>query len=275
MRDDHATDLELIIDKVRRAGALAQHLKTNGLKTSYKSDGSIVTNADTEVNLWLKEALLAARPDYGWQSEEEADNAERLTSLRTFVLDPIDGTMNLMCRIPFVGISVALVDAQGPRIAAVASVADGVIYTAVRGQGAFRDGVKLDLLQAKPSELIVLSTGLLDALVAGHAEAYAAMRKIGKIRNLGAQALNLCFVAGGGLAAVASIEAKVWDEAAGGLIVREAGGIWTAASDRANWRSPSQMMTIRQQRSLAAHPHVVEKATVALRPELYLREYKS
>ena len=62
MRDDHATDLELIIDKVRRAGALAQHLKANGLITRYKADGSIVTNADTEVNLWLKEALLAARP---------------------------------------------------------------------------------------------------------------------------------------------------------------------------------------------------------------------
>mgnify|MGYP000070027093 CR=1 FL=1 len=263
------TGLEAIL---REAITLARQAPPS--RADFKAAQDYVTDVDLAVDAFLADKLSALTPGTPVLSEERA--VEETGELDGYwIVDPIDGTMNLMCRIPFVGISVALVDAQGPRIAAVASVADGVIYTAVRGQGAFRDGVKLDLLQAKPSELIVLSTGLLDALVAGHAEAYAAMRKIGKIRNLGAQALNLCFVAGGGLAAVASIEAKVWDEAAGGLIVREAGGIWTAASDRANWRSPSQMMTIRQQRSLAAHPHVVEKATVALRPELYLREYKS
>ena len=66
-----ASDLDLIVDKVRRAGALAQHLKSHGLITKYKADGSIVTNADTEVNLWLKEALLDARPalDLQWEHQ--------------------------------------------------------------------------------------------------------------------------------------------------------------------------------------------------------------
>jgi myo-inositol-1(or 4)-monophosphatase len=256
------TALETIL---REAMTLAR--RTPPSRADFKAAQDYVTDVDLAVDAFLAEELAALTPGTPVLSEERA--VEETGELDGYwIVDPIDGTMNLMCRIPFVGISVALVDEYGPRIAAVASVADGVIYSAARGQGAFRDNVKLDLSQAKASELIVLSTGLLDALMAGHADAYAGMRKIGKVRNLGAQALNLCFVAGGGLAAVASIEARVWDEAAGGLIVREAGGVWTAASDRANWRSPSQMMAIRQQRSLAAHPAVVREAADALKPVL-------
>ena len=253
---------------LREAMSLAR--KAPPARVDFKAAQDYVTDVDLAVDAFLAEKLAALTPGAPVLSEERA--VEETGELDGYwIVDPIDGTMNLMCRIPFVGISVALVDAQGPCIAAVASVADGVIYSAARGQGAFRDGVKLDLSQSKPSELIVLSTGLIDALIAGHADAYASLRNIGKIRNLGAQALNLCFVAGGGLAAVASIEAKVWDEAAGGLVVREAGGIWTAVSDSANWRSPSQMMTIRQQRSLAAHPQVADAAADALRGVFHAR----
>ena len=140
MRTDEATDLELIVDKVRRAGALAQHLKANGLITSYKSDGSIVTNADTEVNLWLKEALLDARPEYGWQSEEEADNSERLTTKRTFVLDPIDGTMGLSKGSPYWTIALAVVEAKKPVAAVVYAPDAGEMYSAAVGFGAHLNG---------------------------------------------------------------------------------------------------------------------------------------
>ena len=130
------SDLDLLIDKVRRAGALAQHVKAHGLITGYKPDGSIVTNADTEVNLWLKEALLEARPGYGWQSEEEADNVERLTSARTFVLDPIDGTMGLSKGSPYWTIALAIVEDKRP-IAAVVYAPDAAeMFSAGLGSGA-------------------------------------------------------------------------------------------------------------------------------------------
>ncbi len=138
-----ATDIELIVDKVRRAGALAQHLKGNGLITKYKADGSIVTNADTEVNLWLKEALLGARPDYGWQSEEEADNAERLTSHRTFVLDPIDGTMGLSKGSPYWTIALAVIEANKPVSAVVYAPDAGEMYSAAFGEGAWLNGERI------------------------------------------------------------------------------------------------------------------------------------
>lgn len=226
-----------------------------------------VTDVDLRLDTYLTEKLFSLTPGVPVLSEERAVEDTGIHD-RYWIIDPIDGTMNLMCKLPFVAISVALVDKDGPRIAGVISLVDGVVYSAARGFGARRDGVALDLTASPPSELITLSTGMLDALVAGYPGAYRALRQVGKIRNMGAQSLNLCLVALGGLAAVTSLEAKVWDEAAGGLIVREAGGVWDSAADRADWRSPSQMMALKGQNSLACHPAVAEKLRPVLAPLL-------
>ncbi|MBW8883041.1 MAG: 3'(2'),5'-bisphosphate nucleotidase CysQ [Asticcacaulis sp.] len=142
-----ASDLSLIVDKVRRAGALAQHVKAHGLITSYKADGSIVTNADTEVNLWLKEALEEARPDYGWQSEESPDNTARLKSRRTFVLDPIDGTMGLSKGSPFWTIALAIVEAGKPVAAVVYAPDSAELFSAAAGEGAKLNDVAIRVTQ--------------------------------------------------------------------------------------------------------------------------------
>lgn len=143
MANVRASDLDLLIDKVRRAGKLAQHLKSHGLIVSYKPDGSIVTNADTEVNLWLKGALLDARPDYGWQSEEEADNAHRLDADRIFVLDPIDGTMGLSKGSPYWTIALAVVENSQPVAAVVYAPDADELYSAAAGQGAALNGAHI------------------------------------------------------------------------------------------------------------------------------------
>jgi myo-inositol-1(or 4)-monophosphatase len=179
-----------------------------------------------------------------------------------WIVDPIDGTGNLVAGLPFVGISVALVDAAGPRVAAVASLFDATTFSAIRGGGSWRGTTGVGdpapmRLPDQPSDLVVLSTGVLDALAArpqDAAQRWPAIRAVGKIRNLGAQSLHLCGVAAGQFAAAASIEARVWDEAAGGLILREAGGHWRSAADGADWAVPAEMMSIAAQRSLACHP---------------------
>lgn len=231
---------------------------------SKKAHQDYVTDVDLAVDGFLETRLGALIPGCPVLSEERAVSISGSLP-RYWIVDPIDGTMNLLAGLPFVGICVALADAQGPQLAAVASLSDGVIYSAIRGIGAFRNGAPLRMAAA-PCDLIVLSTGLLDLLIAEHATAYTALRRIGKIRNLGAQALHLCGVAAGQFAAVASLEARLWDEAAGGLILREAGGHWQAASDHADWTQPQAMMGIRQQRSSAAHPAVWAALQTALDP---------
>lgn len=231
---------------------------------SKKAHQDYVTDVDLSVDAFLEQHLGALIPDCPVLSEERAV-AVTGSLPRYWIVDPIDGTMNLLAGLPFVGICVALADSTGPQLAAVASLSDGVIYSAIRDHGAFRNGQPLQLT-ANPCDLIVLSTGLLDLLIAAHGPAYTALRRIGKIRNLGAQALHLCGVASGQFAAVASLEARLWDEAAGGLILREAGGHWQAASDHADWAQPQVMMAIREQRSIAAHPAVLNAMRNALDP---------
>ena len=81
-------DLALITEAAREAGELAQTLRRRGLTTEYKSgDNSPVTNADLAADRLLTERLRAARPDYGWLSEETVDDADRLSRQRVFVVD--------------------------------------------------------------------------------------------------------------------------------------------------------------------------------------------
>lgn len=224
MRDDHATDLELIIDKVRRAGALAQHLKANGLITSYKADGSIVTNADTEVNLWLKEALLAARPDYGWQSEEEADNAERLTSVRTFVLDPIDGTMGLSKGSPYWTIALAVIEANLPVAAVVYAPDSSEMYAAAYGEGAWLNGQPIRASQR---------TQLEDSEVLGDSRLFGKdiwtvpWPRLSVHSRPSVAYRMVCVAAGKADFTIALTPKRDWDVAAATLIAQEAGAIVT------------------------------------------------
>ncbi len=219
-----ASDLGLIVDKVRRAGALAQHVKAHGLITSYKADGSIVTNADTEVNLWLKEALEEARPDYGWQSEESPDNVARLSSKRTFVLDPIDGTMGLSKGSQFWTIALAVVEAGKPIAAVVYAPDASEMFSAALGEGARMN-----------DEIIHVTSraDLLDAEVLGDA------RLFGKdiwpvpwprlsVHSRPSVAYRMASVACGRADfTIALTPKRDWDVAAATLIAQEAGAVVT------------------------------------------------
>lgn len=257
--------LKALCNVVERAMALARERAP--AQSTRKAHQDYVTDVDLAVDTFLAETLPEILPGVPVLSEERATEIEGPLDLY-WIVDPIDGTGNLIAGLPFVGIAVALVDAKGPLLACVGNLADQRCYSALRGYGAFRTSAAgrfepLDMPEAAP-ELIVLSTGILDALATDPASRWPALRAIGKIRNLGAQSLHLCGVACGQFAAVASIEAKVWDEAAGGLIIREAGGFWSSSADYADWSRPAVMMNIPAQRSLAAHPRTQQPMAAAL-----------
>ena len=247
-------------DIVRRAMAQARGARIDATET--KSHQDFVTNIDLAIDRFLEAELGALIPDCPVLSEERAVT-HRDTLARYWIVDPIDGTLNMMAGLPFYAVAVCLVDAHGPLLSVIGAVAQDDIYAARRGAGAHKNGTALRI-PADPPALIVPSTGLLDRIVAHHPDAYATLRAIGKIRNFGAQALHLVRVADGSFAAVASIEAKVWDEAAAGLILREAGGLWYSAADAMDWRVPAALMESPGQRSVAAHPEVAQTLQDAL-----------
>lgn len=232
--------------------------------TETKAHQDFVTNIDHAADRQLEQELGALLPDTPVLSEERAVSHEGKLA-RYWIVDPIDGTLNMMAGLPFYGVAACLVDEDGPILSVVGAVAQDDVYCAIRGRGAWKNGEVLALdTETAPPALVVPSTGLLDRLVVDHPESYAALRKIGKIRNLGAQALHLVRVAEGSFAGVASVEAKIWDEAAAGLILREAGGRWISAADSADWTAPAALMAVEEQRSIAAHPKVLEQFQDAL-----------
>lgn len=132
------------------------------------------------------------------------------------VVDPIDGSTNCDHGVPFFATSLCVIDDEGPRVALVRNQATGVTYSAIRGQGAWRDGVAIS-----PSS----TTELSDALVA-FSGLPAAHHGWAQFRVLGAASLEICLVADGSLDAylqAGTSRINPWDYLAGMLICHEAG----------------------------------------------------
>jgi len=225
-RDVLTRDAALLADTVREAGALALSLFRTELKSWTKGASSPVSEADIRVNDLIESRLRSATPDYGWLSEESADDEARLEKHRVWIVDPIDGTRGYLAGREDWCVSVALVENEQPLLAAVFAPASDEFFFAQRGQGAVRNdvpvyatpGTELDFSRmAGPKPLV-------ERLRLGAGEIILHPR-------IGSLALRLCRVAHGGLdAAFAGGQSRDWDLAAAHLIVQEANGNMTALS---------------------------------------------
>jgi myo-inositol-1(or 4)-monophosphatase len=238
-------DLALILDAAHEAGALAHDLRLKGLEIEYKdADGSPVTNADLAADRLLTRRLRGARPDYGWLSEETADDADRLARRRIFVVDPIDGTRAFLKGRPWWSVAIAVVE-DGQAVAGVVFAPEvAETYAAAAGQGATRNGEAI-----RHSDVASLDDCRMvgDPVVFGHwswPEPWPAMR----IEQRSSTAYRMCLVAAGEFdAAVAPLRKADWDVAAGDLIAREAGcfvGDHMGRAFRYNRTRPSQASLI-------------------------------
>ena len=134
-------DRDLLIDAAAAAGRVARRHRSVGVDPVEKPDGQgPVTAADLEIDAMLREMLCAARPGYGWLSEESADGPARLDARRVFVVDPIDGTRAFAAGQPDYTHSLAVVDRGRPVAAAIHQPERGRMWAAARGAGATRDG---------------------------------------------------------------------------------------------------------------------------------------
>jgi myo-inositol-1(or 4)-monophosphatase len=224
--EDLARDAELLKATVREAGALALSLFRTDLKNWTKGASSPVSEADIAVNDLLEERLRAATPDYGWLSEESADDEARLGKPKVWIVDPIDGTRGYLAGREDWCVSVALVREEAPVLAAVFAPASDEFFFACRGRGATRNG--------KP---VGVTTGVaLDfSRVAGPKPLVERLKtspgEISLHPRIASLALRLCRVAQGHLdAAFAGGNSRDWDLAAANLIVQEADGKMTALS---------------------------------------------
>ncbi|MGO4445821.1 inositol monophosphatase family protein [Mycobacterium sp. 2YAF39] len=191
-----------------------------------------VTVVDTETEALLRDRLAVLRPGEPVLGEEQGGSADSRDGRLTWVLDPIDGTVNFVYGIETYAVSVA-VQRDGASVAgAVANVPTGALYSAAAGHGARlqRGGVTTVLQASSASELSMSLVGTGFSYSAEQrtrqGEVLATLLPaVRDIRRLGSCALDLCMVAAGGLDAYYEDGVHVWDWAAGALIAAEAGAV--------------------------------------------------
>lgn len=211
----------LLDEAAEAATRLALDFVARGFRRWTKEGSSPVTEADIAIDRFLKEHLMAARPGFGWLSEETTDDPQRLACREVFVVDPIDGTRAFAGGLPDWTISIAVVRDGRPVAAALAEPVARRRFTAVAGQGAFLNGQPI-----APGA----RDGLTGARLAGprpmieaHGRAGAVM--LPKVHSL---ALRFAKVAAGEVdAAFSSGDSHDWDLAAADLLVHEAGASLT------------------------------------------------
>ncbi len=224
--------LDLAVRVARAAGAelLTRYGRIEGLDTK-SSATDPVSDADRASEALVVKMLLEQRPDDGLIGEEGASRPSK--SGLTWVIDPLDGTVNYLYGLDNFSVSIAAEDSRGGLVGAVYDPVVDRMYTAVRGGGAFQDGRPI-----RVNEPVALGSALLGTGFGYTAERRTAqvaiigrlLPRIRDIRRIGSAALDLCDVAAGHLDAYWEEGVQHWDVAAGGLIAREAGALMTPSS---------------------------------------------
>lgn len=212
-----------IIDAVAQAADHALELWAGGatqVRHWEKEPGQPVCDADIALDLMLRESLSAIAPDAGWLSEETADNADRLSNERLWVVDPIDGTRDYLGGRRGWAVSVALVERGVPVVGILAAPARNELWIAQAGKGAQRNGRTL-----RASERLHLPGARVPAEVLPKAE-----RDLTCVPRPNSIALRMAMVAADEADIVAGLRwGYEWDLAAAALIAAEAGAIVTDA----------------------------------------------
>ena len=213
-------DLALLEAAAREAGALALARVGDPGAVREKPGLGPVSEVDVAVDRLLAGRLQAARPDYGWLSEEQEDDPARLAAERLFIVDPIDGTRAYLAGEPSWALSLAVVSAGRPVAAVVHLPALGRTYAAAAGQGARLNGAAI-AASTRPgiegARLLATSGQLAPAHWRGRPPAV-------ERRFRPSLAFRLCLIADGWADATVSFrDTWEWDVAAGDLIAREAG----------------------------------------------------
>jgi len=219
---------QIVVDAAERAG-----LSDFGLRQAKaKVDGSIVTDLDHEMQRLISTELKSAWPEFSFMGEE-MDHGEQAQIVVEgqksgfWALDPLDGTTNFAMGFPFYGVSLALVVGGEPKLGVVYDPVRRECFSASAGEGAYLDGALLKTPQTTLALRECVANVDYKRLVSGLADALVRYPPYRSQRNLGSSVLEWCWVAAGRMQLYLHGGQRMWDYAAGSLILKEAGGVFT------------------------------------------------
>ena len=221
LEDSHKKHLKEISCKaLNEASKIATKLK-NSIQVTYKSESQPVTNADREIDNYLKSYFKTHTPNFGWLSEESYDDKSRLNRDFFWCLDPIDGTRSYINKKPEYTISLALIEKSQPVIGHILNPETKEYFYAEKNNGAFCNEKKITVNNSSKLDecKIAISSSEIKKL-----ESYEIF-KTKKIKKIGSIAYKIALVAKGEIDIAVSFSKKNdWDLAAADLIIKEAGG---------------------------------------------------
>jgi len=257
--------LETAVAAARQAGRHAVKAM-NHVKATRKNESELVTEADTQCQQIIIRQIREAYPNDGFIAEEGEKGKmfrqpPRGEPAVWWAIDPIDGTNNFAHGIPIFAVSIAALSEGEPVVGVVFQPAVDSMFTAFKGGEAHLNGKRI----VAGDELVGPFTSVgLDSHFEEELPSWACdLIRESRFRNFGTTALHMAYVARGGLAAAVVCTPKLWDIAAGTVLVEAAGGIttdWKGRSlfpidlDQYDGRS-FQVLTANRK----AHPRLVER----------------
>ena len=217
--------LEAAVVAARLAGQKAIE-EIDSVKITIKNGNEIATQADVMCQKIIIDTVKSRFPDHGFIAEEGADGKlfkqlPRGDKKFWWVIDPIDGTNNFAHKLLFFCVSIAVVYKGEPLVGVIFNPATDSIFTAVSGGDAQLNGRRIESGDEKLS--LFAGVGMDSCFDKGVPGWVDKIMQISKCRNMGSTALQLAYVASGGLAATIATCPKIWDIAAGALIAECAG----------------------------------------------------
>ena len=217
---------EQVICQIRRIGCML----TNPLavkSVDFKKPTDFVTNVDYTVQSQVRAALACLTPDIQFMGEEGPKEELDLTK-PMWILDPVDGTTNLIHNYMHSAISLGLLEDGQITFAVVYDPYTSECFTARRGHGAFCNGRPVKVSEREDISSSLVTVGTAPAWREFADETFGDMRKIydkcQDVRRSGCASLDLCSVASGRTEGFLELYLLPWDYAAGTLILEEAGG---------------------------------------------------
>jgi histidinol-phosphatase len=222
--------LDVMMEAARAGGAVALDHYRRGFSVSLKADRSPVTEADHEAEREIVAVLRARCPEHGVLGEELGESGPRD---RRFIIDPIDGTRNFVRRIPTWAVMIGLEEDGVVTAGVLFQPVLGVLHTAWRGQGAWRDGerIRVSPVDALDRALVVHSS-INFLRRTPYWEGFLRLADRTQVqRGFGDFSAYLWVAEGQGEIAL-STTVRAWDVAALQVIVEEAGGRLTDLDGR-------------------------------------------
>jgi myo-inositol-1(or 4)-monophosphatase len=204
-------------------------------RETQKDDGSVVTRTDEVIQQYVEKVLRRRFPDVPFVGEEMSHSLQASVvnsdASQFFLLDPLDGTTNFVAGFPFYGISLALVVDGAVELGVVHDPVRAETFSAARGAGAYLNGERL-----RPASVDRLGRCVANIdykrLTRSVAERLVRSPPYRSQRNLGSCVLEWCWLAAGRFQLYLHGGQKLWDYAAGSLVLEEAGGISSSFEGR-------------------------------------------